>query len=73
MSSSSGPDGLSTRFLSKYTGILAGPLAIIFKNSMELGQVPGDWKVANVTPIYKNKGTKGTAEIYCPISLTSIQ
>ena len=72
VSSSSGPDGLSTRFLSEYASILAGPLAIIYNKSMESGQVPGDWKVANVTPIYKNKGTKSKAENYRPISLTSI-
>ena len=38
---------------------------------MDTGQVPSDWKVANVTPIYK-KGSKAEAGNYRPVSLTSI-
>lgn len=72
ISSSSGPDGLSSKFLSDYADVLAAPLTIIFNKSMESGQVPEDWRVANVTPIYKNKGVKSKAENYRPISLTSI-
>ena len=36
-----------------------------------MGEVPLDWKKANVTPIYKNKGTKSQPCNYRPVSLTS--
>ena len=38
---------------------------------MEEGDIPTEWKSANVSPIYK-KGSKNKAENYRPISLTSI-
>ena len=38
---------------------------------MESSEVPADWKMANVTPIFK-KGSKSKAENYRPVSLTSI-
>ena len=72
VSSSSGPDGLSSKFLADHADILALPLVMIFNRSMDAGQVPSDWREANVTPIYKNKGAKSKPENYRPISLTSI-
>ena len=38
---------------------------------MSEGSVPDDWKVANVTPIFK-KGSKGDPGNYHPVSLTSV-
>jgi hypothetical protein len=38
---------------------------------MASGDVPEDWRVANVTPIYK-KGSKADPSNYRPVSLTSI-
>ena len=35
------------------------------------GSVPPDWKLANVTPIFK-KGSKGDPSNYLPFSLTSV-
>ena len=72
VSSSSGPDGLSSKFLVDHVDSLAYPLSKIFNLSMESGIVPQAWREANVTPIYKNKGAKSKAENYRPISLTSI-
>ena len=46
-------------------------LAIIYKNSVETGQVPLDWNHANVTSVYK-KGDKHHPANYRPISLTCI-
>ena len=39
---------------------------------MASGVVPQGWRDAYVTPIYKSKGSKSSAENYRPISLTSI-
>ena len=70
-SSSKGPDNISTRFLKDFGNILAKPLANIFNKSMTTGQVPSDWKLANVTPIFK-EGSKSNPENYRPVSLTSV-
>ena len=50
---------------------LSPVLAQIFSKSMEEGEVPADWRTANVTPIFK-KGAKTKMENYRPVSLTSI-
>ena len=42
----------------------------MFTRSLKSGQVPQDWRLANVTPIFK-KGSKNLASNYRPISLTS--
>ena len=47
------------------------PIAFLLNKTMEHGEIPRDWKSANVSPIYK-KGAKNKAENYRPISLTSI-
>ena len=72
VSSSTGPDGMSSKFLVDHVDSLAYPLSKIYNLSMESGIIPQAWREANVTPIYKNKGAKSKAENYRPISLTSI-
>ena len=72
VSSSSGPDGMSSKFLVDHVDSLAYPLSKIYNLSMDSGDVPQAWREANVTPIYKNKGSKSKPENYRPISLTSI-
>ena len=71
ISNSSGPDGISSRFLNENVQSLSVPLSILYNKSMRSGTVPGDWKAANVTPIFK-KGSKSSPDNYRPISLTSI-
>ena len=48
-----GPDGLHPRVLKESREQLADSLTIIFNLSMENGEVPEDWRVANVTAIFK--------------------
>jgi hypothetical protein len=50
---------------------IAVPLSVIFNKSLQEGVVPPDWKLANVSPIFK-KGNRTSASNYRPISLTSI-
>ena len=51
---------------------LSSPLlTIIFNKSLEQGEVPTDWRKANVTAIYK-KGNKYEPSNYRPVSLTSL-
>jgi len=67
---SQGPDNMHPRILKALSRHVAKPLAHIFEKSLQTGEVPSDWKLANVTPIHK-KGTKTQVTNYRPISLTS--
>ena len=44
-------------------------VADLFNKSLITGEVPPDWKLANVTPIFK-KGKKSSVSNYRPVSLT---
>ena len=66
-----GPDGISPLILSQASHVLARPICIIFKRSLQSGEVPDEWRQAVVTPIYK-KGCRSDASNYRPVSLTSI-
>ncbi|CAM5166679.1 unnamed protein product [Natator depressus] len=68
---SMGPAALHPRVLKELVNVIAEPLAIIFENSWQLGEVPDDWKKANVVPIFK-KGKKEDPGNYRPVSLTSV-
>ena len=68
----SGPDGMHPFFLKNAASELAPALACIYNASLKQGAVPAEWKLANVAPIYKQKGSRSEAANYRPISLTSI-
>ena len=67
---SCGPDDIHPHVLNKSASALCVPLAKIFQMSLERGECPEDWKVANVTPIHK-KGDRTNPSNYRPVSLTS--
>ena len=68
---STGPDELSPRILKESRSEISEVLCFIFNQSLTTGEIPDDWRMANVCPIYK-KGPKCNPENYRPISLTSI-
>ena len=65
-----GPDGIHNRVLKELSGQVSLVLARIFAKSMATGDVPVEWREANVTGIHK-KGDRGDRGNYRPISLTS--
>ena len=50
---------------------LAPAMTALFNQSLQTGQLPQEWKLANVSPIYK-KEDKHIAANYRPISLTYV-
>ncbi|RMC04787.1 hypothetical protein DUI87_17959 [Hirundo rustica rustica] len=68
---SMGPDGIHPRVMRELADELAKPLCIIYHQSWLTGEIPDDWKLANVTPIQK-KGGREDPSPYRPVSLTSV-
>ena len=52
-----GPDGIPSRLLKETAYQMAPLLTFIFQSSLDQGKLPSDWKIANITPLYK-KGSK---------------
>ncbi|PKU44633.1 rna-directed dna polymerase from mobile element hypothetical protein [Limosa lapponica baueri] len=50
---SMGPDGMHPRVLRELADVIARSLSIIFERSWTTGEVPEDWRKANVTPDFK--------------------
>ena len=64
----SGPNGLSNRILKELSKELAFPLCVLFNRSLSQGEVPSQWKEANICPIHK-KDDPSLVSNYRPISL----
>ena len=66
-----GPDGIHGKILKNCSATLSLPLKLLFKVSYNSGQIPNEWKLANVVPVHK-KGAKSDVSNYRPISLTCL-
>ena len=66
-----GPDDIYPKILVECADELGEVVLSIFRSSFNTGQVPEDWRLANVTPLFK-KGSKCDPGNYRPVSLTSV-
>ena len=66
-----GPDEISGWVLKNCADQLSAPLYTIIKQSLEEGELPEEWKRANIIPIFKG-GDKEEPLNYRPVSLTSV-
>lgn len=69
--SSPGPDGIHPRVLVETAQSIATPLSQLYRESLLSGELPSDWKIAEVVPIFK-KGSKQSPANYRPVSLTAV-
>ena len=69
---SSRVDGVSIKLLKNLVNKIAHPLLRIFQTSYITSAVPDDWRLANVSLIYKGAGSRCQTDNFCPISLTSV-
>ena len=61
---------ITSKILRELAGVIAKLLSTIYQHSWLSGEVPKDWRLADVTPFYK-KGRKEDPGNYRPVSLTS--
>ena len=66
-----GPDKLPAKILKMSALLIYQPLTKLFNKSLRTATFPDIWKIANITPIYKNKGSASNPTNYRPISLLS--
>ena len=66
-----GPDSIPARILKELAHEFAPYLVSIFQRNLDIGKVPKDCRMANVTSIFK-KGEKYKPSNYRPVSLTCI-
>ena len=71
ISKAAGPDLIPGRMLNMLAPELAPIVHAIFTQSLDTGELPRDWSLANVAPIFK-KDNRVLAENYRPVSLTCI-
>ena len=63
-----GPDGIPSAVLKNCASELAEPLTTLMNRSIKGGVVPSEWKLANVSTIFK-KGKKTSPGNYRPVKL----
>ena len=69
--SAPGPDGIGAGLLQELKTLVAPALEVLYRKLLDEGFTPQDWKVANVSPIFK-KGAKSDPANYRPVSLTAV-
>ena len=65
-----GPDNIPNRIFRDFAHILAYPVPVLLNSSFQDQKLPDMWKLANVTPVPKNKPVTDINQHLRPISLT---
>ena len=66
-----GPDELHPRVLKELATELGPVLVNLFQQSIDKGEIPKEWSLANICPLFK-KGDRSLACNYRPVSLTCV-
>ena len=66
-----GPDELHPRVLKELASELGPTFAHLFQQSNDSGEIPKEWTLANISPLFK-KGDRSLACNYRPVSLTCV-
>ena len=66
-----GPDELHPRVLKELASELGPMFAHLFQQSVNTGEIPKEWSLANICPLHK-KGDRSLACNYRPVSLTCV-
>ena len=66
-----GPDELHPRVLKELATELGPVFAHLFQQSIDKGEIPKEWSLANICPLFK-KGDRSLACNYRPVSLTFV-
>lgn len=69
--SAPGPDELHPLILKQLADIIAEPLSLIYRKSLEEARLPTQWKIGVVKPMFKG-GDKKVPSNYRPVTLTSV-
>ena len=67
-----GVDCVSARLLRLIAPGIAGSLTALFNHSRKTGDIPVEWKSANVTPVWKKRGDREVVSNYRPVSVLPI-
>lgn len=67
-----GADHIRSEMIKPIIHLVAPPITSLFNLCWRTSQVPTLWRIAQVIPIYKHKGTPDEPANYRPISLTSV-
>ena len=66
-----GPDEFHRRVLKELATELGPVFAHLFQQSIDTGEIPKEWSLANICPLFK-KSDRSLACSYCPVSLTCV-
>jgi len=66
-----GSNGISARFLKEVASEIAKPLTTLYNRSLKSGVIPSNWKMCNVTSVYKG-GLVNDPVNYQPISVVLV-